>query len=335
MKKPSDAFMMPKRVNVMARSSSINNSFVNGIVPVFKPTDEEILAALETLGMTPDSVECAYCGDPCTQWDHLNPLVSGTMPTGYVTEIRNLVPCCGSCNQSKGNRSWREWIISDAPKSPRARGITDITARVARLDRYEEKFEPMRLDIEWIVGEDLWERHWHNRDAVLETMRESMAVSSEISSRLREYCEESRRPTTGEGRSGNALRPTSSREASPSRTVVSGHSGANPTGDAVSNLVKGRLVPLLEQGMVSEEEVGMLQSLWYSKETFGLSLPVLKRLEPTEDPSTASKDYKGRGRYYVRPINVRGERYLVCSQWYQRNRASLETWLAHSGASGA
>ena len=97
----------------------------------------------------------------------------------------------------------------------------------------------------------------------------------------------------------------------------------------MASLVKGRFIPFLVRGKVSEEEVAKLQSLWYSNETFGLSFPVLKRIESSEDPSAAAKDHKGRNRYWVKPIYIRGERYLVCSQWYDRNRKSLERWLTH------
>ena len=59
-----DVFVMPKQVSITARSSSITNSFVNGIIPCINPTEEEVAAALSVLGMDEHSVVCAYCGDP-------------------------------------------------------------------------------------------------------------------------------------------------------------------------------------------------------------------------------------------------------------------------------
>ncbi len=96
---------MPVPVKIMARTSSITNSFVNGIIPVIQPNDEEIVEALSILGMTPDTVCCAYCGDASTEWDHLRAIVKDRRPTGYISEIHNLVPACGKCNQSKGNKN--------------------------------------------------------------------------------------------------------------------------------------------------------------------------------------------------------------------------------------
>jgi hypothetical protein len=51
-------------------------------------------------------------------WDHLRPLVKNKLPTGYISEIRNLVPSCGPCNQSKGASDWRAWMRGKARGSP-------------------------------------------------------------------------------------------------------------------------------------------------------------------------------------------------------------------------
>lgn len=119
---------MPKAVRITGRSSSITNSFVNGIVPVIRPSDAEIDEALEVLRMSAEVV-CAYCGDRATEWDHLRPLVQNQRPTGYIHEIHNLVPACGKCNQSKGNKPWREWMFGPARLSPKQERFS--TSRLA------------------------------------------------------------------------------------------------------------------------------------------------------------------------------------------------------------
>lgn len=119
----SNAFRMPTPVKITGRTSSITNSFVNGIIPTVMPSDEEIALALEALGMDALDVRCAYCGDPATEWDHLNAIVLGKRPTGYISEIHNLVPACGKCNQSKGNKPWRSWMFGPSPLSPASRGV--------------------------------------------------------------------------------------------------------------------------------------------------------------------------------------------------------------------
>jgi len=92
---------MPTPMKITGRSSSITNAFINSIIPVVLPSAEEVKQALEILGMTAETFQCAYCGSIASEWDHLRPLVKGKKPTGYISEIHNLVPSCGKCNQSK------------------------------------------------------------------------------------------------------------------------------------------------------------------------------------------------------------------------------------------
>lgn len=179
MKKDSP-FRMPTQVTVKARSSSITNAFFNGIIPCIEPTEEEVDEALKVLGMTEDTVCCAYCGDKMSEWDHFHPLVVGKEPTGYITEIHNLVPSCGKCNQSKGNKDWKEWMNSNAKQSPKTRGVADMEHRIERLEAYEKKFAPKIYDIKTIVGEDLWNKHLKNRDAIIQMMNEAQRTSDEI-----------------------------------------------------------------------------------------------------------------------------------------------------------
>ena len=46
--------------------------------------------------------KCAYCGQPANSADHIHPLVNGAAASGSITEIYNLLPCCATCNSSKG-----------------------------------------------------------------------------------------------------------------------------------------------------------------------------------------------------------------------------------------
>ncbi|WP_313480258.1 HNH endonuclease [Microbacterium sp.] len=172
-------FAMPNAVRITGRSSSITNSFVNGIVPIIKPSDAEIDEALEVLGMSQEVV-CAYCGDGATEWDHLRPLVQQQRPTGYIHEIHNLVPACGKCNQSKGNKQWREWMFGPARLSPKTRGVPDIETRAAVIQRYESWTRPTKLDFAGIVGEELWAKHWENHRALLQQMRAAEDIVEQI-----------------------------------------------------------------------------------------------------------------------------------------------------------
>jgi hypothetical protein len=122
--------------SIMSRTSSITNCFVQAIIPSVEPTTEEVTEALAILGMTVDNMSCAYCGARTTDWDHLRPLVKNKRPTGYINEIRNLVPACGPCNQSKSGNVWNVWIQSGAPGSPKTRHVADLPERIKRLRRF-------------------------------------------------------------------------------------------------------------------------------------------------------------------------------------------------------
>jgi hypothetical protein len=173
-------FRMPKPMKITGRSSSITNSFINSIIPVVEPTNEQVKNALNILEMDYDSFQCSYCGEVATEWDHLRPLVMNRMPTGYVSEINNLVPACGKCNQSKGNKDWKDWIMSDATLSPHTKGVSDITKRIKRLDRYESSATPTKVDFESLVGKAKWDQHWKNWEVVQEAMREAQVLATEI-----------------------------------------------------------------------------------------------------------------------------------------------------------
>lgn len=175
-----ELFRMPTPVKITGRSSSITNSFVNAIIPVIQPSAAEVEKALSVLGMTKDTYCCAFCGDTATEWDHLRPLVKDKKPTGYISEIHNLVPACGKCNQSKGNKEWETWMKSSARLSPRTRGIADLQQRIERLRAYELWGSPTKLDFEEIAGGEVWAEHWRNWRALQDLMKEAQVLAQQI-----------------------------------------------------------------------------------------------------------------------------------------------------------
>lgn len=174
-------FQMPQAQDLKGRTSSITNAFVNSILPKVPPTPAEIREALKILEMDVRDVRCAYCGDPHTEWDHLRPVVLDRKPTGYISEITNLVPSCGKCNQSKGNKPWEKWMRSAAKRSPKTRGISDLEQRIARLKRYEawRRVEP--LELHRIVGEERWDAYWQSWKQMLEAIASAQKLADELS----------------------------------------------------------------------------------------------------------------------------------------------------------
>jgi hypothetical protein len=179
----------PKPINIMARSSSITNAFINGIVPNISPTIVEIEKALSILEVDPLDVRCAYCGDEATEWDHLNPLIVKTAGTGFITEIANLVPSCPRCNQSKGNKKWKEWIRGKARLSPSNRKVADLERRIELLERYESGFVPTKLELAKYVPLEKWERYQKARLNLLAYMKEANVLAAEIRNDIRDGIE--------------------------------------------------------------------------------------------------------------------------------------------------
>jgi hypothetical protein len=178
------AFRLPSFQTMVSRKSSITNAFVNSVIPVIPPTIEEIDQALAILGMEPADVRCAYCGDKATEWDHLRPLVLQRRPTGFVTEIANLVPACGKCNQSKGNKPWRDWMMSKAKLSPTGRAIANVAERVGRLDAFEKWRPPMRIDFASVLGSESWEEYWSMCEKVMEELKVCQKVADAMRIRI-------------------------------------------------------------------------------------------------------------------------------------------------------
>ncbi len=125
----------PKVTTVSGRSSTIRGQFIKAIVPHIPATEEEVHACLKVLGQDPEDLKCSYCGITATEWDHFRPVVKGRKPTRSVTDVYNLVPACGKCNQSKSGSHWRVWMTGSARLVPKAGAEQE--QRIKRLEEFE------------------------------------------------------------------------------------------------------------------------------------------------------------------------------------------------------
>ncbi len=306
-------FRMPTPVTIAGRSSSITNSFVNGIVPCIVPHEQELREVLNILGMSEHNVRCSYCGDKHTEWDHFRPLIQNKRPTGFISEIHNLVPSCGKCNQSKGNSNWKEWILSSAKLSPKTRNIDNLNQIILRLERFEMWSKPTRVNFESIVGKDIWKKHWENCERLHNMMYESQKLSDEIKMRVAE---------TIQTPSMNMFFTSYLKDLNEINIK-----GAFSTEKKVSVIVQSRMFEILLSKKIPIEKINLLQTLKYSNEIFKLHFPLLKEVDHTKDLDPQKKDDKGRNRYYKQPITIYGKSYLLCSQWYESNRPYLMKWI--------
>jgi len=95
----------------------------------------------------------------------------------------------------------------------------------------------------------------------------------------------------------------------------------------VGVIVQTTMKLILGKDLISMDEINLLQTKTYSKETFNLQLSLLKKVDLSKELKEQVQDHKGRNRYYKSTVTIRGERYLLCSQWYERNRVYLMKWI--------
>ena len=289
---------MPVPMKITGRSSSITNAFVNSIIPIINPTENDIKESLHILAMTPDSIECSYCGSKYTEWDHLRPLVVNKMPTGYVSEIQNLVPCCGKCNQSKGNKEWSTWIVSDAKLSPKSKNIPDLDKRIEKLKSYSFWREPTKIDFQDIVEKSLWETHWSNCSQVQERLINAQKTSDEIK------------------------RAIESKYITNKELLPNADESINHPSDG--NMKIGKLVQTYSTIIIDylvnndADELDRLMNKKYSKDTFDINYPFLKEVD-IDSPKIP--------RYWKNIYRVNNRCFMITSEWYQKSFPKFNLYL--------
>ena len=88
----------------------------------------------------------------------------------------------------------------------------------------------------------------------------------------------------------------------------------------VGQIAQQVLRPMLEAGYASEDEVRHMQTKEYSKSTFDIQYPLL----------VAADSDINFARYYAVPLWIRGKKYYMCNDWYEKahndDRSYLLSW---------
>lgn len=179
-----EVFQAPGGESIGARASAMRSAFARSLIPNVPPSDHELAEAFSILKLDADDLRCVYCGDRATEWDHFYPVMRNGRPTGYLTRIQNLVPSCGKCNQSKGNRDWKDWMTSSAPLSPTTRGVEKLSQRIKRLQSFEAWGAEAAVDFEAVLGSDDMKQHNDKLNEILSLMAEAEAHSKALRSKL-------------------------------------------------------------------------------------------------------------------------------------------------------
>lgn len=94
----------------------------------------------------------------------------------------------------------------------------------------------------------------------------------------------------------------------------------------IGQLVRATMPLILEMELLSDLEVRRLTTDNYSKLNFDMNYPVLRLV----DESLTLLENRTIGeytRYYAKPYQFKGSRYLISSEWYDRNQEDYIRWL--------
>ncbi|MEH7251806.1 hypothetical protein V7111_06735, partial [Neobacillus niacini] len=96
--------------------------------------------------------------------------------------------------------------------------------------------------------------------------------------------------------------------------------------EKIGQLVRKEVGKLAINGQISEDMVQYLLDERYSKETFNLNYPLLKKIVRSK-PITDQRNVNGYPRYWLQVFFINGDRYLVCNDWYEHHRTKFLNWL--------
>lgn len=185
---------IPGKATISNRSSTVASQFARARAPYCKPSPAELVERYQKFGIDPAKPGCAYCGSPQTEWDHLFPMVEQSGWTGYFTELDNLIPACGKCNQSRGSRPFGAWMRGRAPMAPLQvfqlrdgmtpeRAAAEVERRVAVIEAVVADRPPRRLSYEIDALEQQLETCRHELSALLVR---AQAIAGQLRARYQE-----------------------------------------------------------------------------------------------------------------------------------------------------
>ncbi|RSK27612.1 hypothetical protein EJF36_12400 [Bacillus sp. HMF5848] len=91
-------------------------------------------------------------------------------------------------------------------------------------------------------------------------------------------------------------------------------------------LVRNSITRLIKENKLTTETVSFLCDEKYCKNTFDINYPFFKRVQ-RGIPMTDQRKINGYDRYWKNYIVINNEKFLVCNDWYERNRTKFVIWL--------
>lgn len=95
-------------------------------------------------------------------------------------------------------------------------------------------------------------------------------------------------------------------------------------------LVRTTIKEIERVQLLSPEKVKLLQDERYCKNTFDINYPFLKKLE-WKSPLSDQRKVNGYDRYWAEAIMIYNEKFLICNDWYEKNRPKFMRWINELG----
>lgn len=124
------------------------------------------------------------------------------------------------------------------------------------------------------------------------------------------------------GKSEISKKRMSRKVSMPENIEVTNNDGLNEM--KIGVLVRSTLTKMLNNHEISKEEIELMQTPIYSKETFDIQYPVLRKASLSNGQKVL--------RYWAGAVESYGEKYFICSEWYEvpqnNDRPYFMKWLA-------
>ncbi|WP_111710146.1 DUF2075 domain-containing protein [Lutibacter citreus] len=90
------------------------------------------------------------------------------------------------------------------------------------------------------------------------------------------------------------------------------NSDVRPAKMKIGKFVKTSMLDLISKDLIDESEIRRLQNAEYSKRTFDIQFPLLRKKLVT-DPDNILRYWKG-------AVSIKGQEYFICSEWYENSQ---------------
>lgn len=102
-------------------------------------------------------------------------------------------------------------------------------------------------------------------------------------------------------------------------------------GEGIGAYVRATMADLTESGRLRPAVVAELSSARYCKQRFNLGYPFLQPVDPDVDLRSQRRDANGYARYWKQPLRIGDHWFLMCHEWFDRQRTSFDQWVRDLG----